>query len=371
MIQANSTATLSLKEIKEVLKERFKYQVENPKKPLRPLFLQGHAGIGKTRIVAQAVRELSHELKQEVALQILTLQFCERPDFMGLPFVDSTGRTSYARPRFLPDQGFGILFLDEANRVESDIRSAMLTLLEDREINGHRLGDSWMIILAGNPPQRGDSEGGYEVQEFDLALVDRLARVEVVPTVPELQVHLNALFSGHPLLRVLECFPDFISFSGKGCTPRTFEYALRATAHITDIRDPHFRTILQIELGTNAAAQLLKILEMGYVPTLKNFLEKDPRAVRFLQANSHRTDITVHLVGQIFDWIAVCSKDGRVPTPQEISGLIDLILEFKHESRVSLFERVRGSPHSTFFGQYFLKNTRLGEVLFAKRAAAA
>lgn len=71
----------------------------------------------------------------------------------------------------------GILFLDEWNRAEKQVIKAFFTLLEDREIHGHRIvPDGVQIVAAMNP-----SDGAYSVNEAekDHAFRRRLSFVAV------------------------------------------------------------------------------------------------------------------------------------------------------------------------------------------------
>lgn len=193
---------------------------------------------------------------------------------MGLPRIDGDGDTVFARPKILPRAGLGLLFLDEANRVDEDIQSGMLTLLEDRNINGHALGSNWMIILAGNPEGLTGS-AKYKVGDFDFALRDRIAKVQVQGDINHLLAFLAKKYENHPLLKALENSPDFVSFDGQGCTPRSFEYAMKASLGISDTKDPKFLQTLSLELGPQAATHLIRpILAGGYVPTLKGLMKR-------------------------------------------------------------------------------------------------
>ncbi|MBK7962540.1 MAG: AAA family ATPase [Bdellovibrionales bacterium] len=254
-MKAFDTLEIGIREVKDILIERFLFQLKNPKDRLRPLYLEGHAGIGKTQVIHQVAALLSTQLKKPVRCQTLNLQFCERPDFMGLPRIDADRDTVFARPKILPKEGLGILFLDEANRVDSDIQSGMLTLLEDRNINGHQIGSDWMIVLAGNPA---GSSGGtqYNVGDFDYALQDRIAKVGVKGSIDDLTQYLRTKYPGHPLLHILEYSPDFISFDGQGCSPRSFEYALRSTLGLSDPENKAMYRQLALELGPAAASRI-------------------------------------------------------------------------------------------------------------------
>lgn len=295
----NKNRPLTIKAISNLLVKRFLQQIEDSTSLLRPLYIEGHAGIGKTQNMKDVCSRLSIQIGQEVNLQTLNLQFCERPDFMWLPYVDEKKITKFARPSFLPLEGYGILFLDEANRVDSDIQSGMLTLLEDRNINGHKLGRNWMIVLAGNPS---GTEAGihYNVNSFDRALSDRVAKVSATGSIDDLKEYLHLKYPGHFLLPVLDYIPDVISFNGEECSPRSFEYALKATKGCPGIEDSYFKQTLGIELGDNTANQIVAVLQSGYVPTLRAVLTNDKNVLKFIQDNPHRNDVLINLIDQVF-----------------------------------------------------------------------
>lgn len=369
-MKTHDTLEIGLQEVKTILVERYLFQLKNPSHRLRPLYLEGHAGIGKTQVIHQVAAMLTEQLKKPVRCQTLNLQFCERPDFMGLPCINAEGDTIFARPKILPKDGMGILFLDEANRVDSDIQSGMLTLLEDRNINGHQIGTEWMIVLAGNPGGPGN-DSQYQVGDFDFALQDRIAKVRVTGNIDDLIQFLRSKYPAHPLLNILECSPDFISFDGQGCSPRSFEYALRATLGHSNPKDKNFTLQLGLELGPAAASHILRLLENGYVPSLKGILQRNPKVYQFIDSNLDRQDVLHSLIDQIYGFI-VANAEKKTPIQvEEVSAIVEFLMLVQNEHRLALFEKIRGSKYSAFFGQYFLKNTRLAEVLYAKRAIAA
>lgn len=371
-MKADEIVEMNLTEIKNVMVERFLFQLKNPDYRLRPLYLEGHAGIGKTQIVKYVSKTLSELIKEPVLCEILNLQFCERPDFMGLPKIDNDGNTTFARPKILPKEGRGILFLDEANRVDSDIQSGMLTLLEDRNINGHELGQDWMIVLAGNPSGSSGVGGHqYKVGDFDFALRDRIAKICVTGNFDELLCYLQEKYTGHILLKFLEYCPEFISFDGQGCSPRSFEYALRSTLNITDFNDPIFLRNLSVELGPHSAIHILKVLSSGYIPTIKNILRRDPKVYEYLDKNFDRPDVLLSVIDQIYNFITTNADKDENLKSDDVSAIVEFLMLLQNEHRVALFEKIRGSKYSVYFGKYFLKNTRLAEVLYVKRATAA
>src|SRR5258708_7305114 len=70
----------------------------------RPVLLEGPTGIGKSEIVRAAAERLG------IGLAVLDLSLLEPPDLVGLPVIEH-GRTRYAVPSILPQEGAGILLL--------------------------------------------------------------------------------------------------------------------------------------------------------------------------------------------------------------------------------------------------------------------
>jgi hypothetical protein len=233
---------LNIKETKRYIKHQFnnliKYQNTGS-----ILFLEGRAGIGKTAVQAQIAKELSKEYKEEVQLLTVNLSAKEAQDYQGLPYIED-GITKFAHPQDIPTEGKGILFFDEMNRVtDLEMKAVLLNLLNDREINGHKLGDGWLIVAAGN---LFDSEE-YDTIEFDTALKDRVNIFEFRPETQESINHLSNKYPDHFLIDCLSKNEDLIVTSGKGISPRRFEYAIKDTRDLDELKDREF--ILQILEG--------------------------------------------------------------------------------------------------------------------------
>jgi hypothetical protein len=70
-------------------------------------------------------------------------------DLRGLPTVEP-GRAAWAIPAFLPEDGAGILFLDELNAAPPLVQAACYQLVLDCALGEYRLPDSWTVFAAGN-----------------------------------------------------------------------------------------------------------------------------------------------------------------------------------------------------------------------------
>ena len=133
----------------------------------RPVLLEGPTGIGKSEIVAQAASELG------VGYQVLDLSLLEPPDLVGLPVIEG-GRTTFASPLALPQDGAGILMLEELNRAERYIQQPALQLLTARRLHQYELPPGWMTCAAINP-----EHGEYQVTPLDPALRSRFLNLQV------------------------------------------------------------------------------------------------------------------------------------------------------------------------------------------------
>lgn len=133
----------------------------------RSVLLEGPTGIGKSELVGAVAKKLG------IAHVVLDLSLLEPPDLVGLPSIEA-GRTRYALPRFLPEDGAGILMLEELNRAERYIQQPALQLLTARRLHEYVLPPGWVVFAAINP-----ETGEYQVTPLDAALRARFLEVPV------------------------------------------------------------------------------------------------------------------------------------------------------------------------------------------------
>ncbi len=169
-----------------------------------PLFLWGDRGIGKSSLV----RDIGGELNIPVVDLRLATQ--EVSDLIGIPSKEykyscphckssntrllddmmicddckhsdvrdafnKIVQTVWAAPEWFPDesQPEGILFLDEMNRAQRDVRQAVFQLVLDRKLHTHKLPKGWRIVAAGN------YFGAYDVAEMDEAMMSRFGHIDI------------------------------------------------------------------------------------------------------------------------------------------------------------------------------------------------
>jgi len=99
----------------------------------RPVFIWGGPGVGKSSIVKQLAETLN------VPLQDVRALLLDPVDLRGLPFLGSDGRSKWATPEFLPQNGTGILFLDELNAAPAMVQASCYQLVLDRKLGEYTL----------------------------------------------------------------------------------------------------------------------------------------------------------------------------------------------------------------------------------------
>ncbi|MCR5794739.1 MAG: MoxR family ATPase [Solobacterium sp.] len=157
-----------------------------PARNQRPVFLIGAPGIGKTAIVEQIAQEL------DLAFVSYAMTHHTRQSALGLPYIveKEYGGRSYSVSEYTMSEIIasvyeemekthktqGILFLDEINCVSETLAPSMLQFLQYKTFGRHTVPDGWIVVTAGNPAEYNDS-----VREYDIAMLDRLKKIEVEP----------------------------------------------------------------------------------------------------------------------------------------------------------------------------------------------
>lgn len=110
----------------------------------QPVFIWGGPGIGKSAVVRQLAAGLA------ILLQDVRAVLLDPVDLRGLPFLGTDGRSKWATPDFLPQDGSGILFLDELNAAPAMVQASCYQLVLDRKLGEYTLPKGWAIVAAGN-----------------------------------------------------------------------------------------------------------------------------------------------------------------------------------------------------------------------------
>ena len=145
------------------------------------VIVEGDHGIGKSESVYAFAKANNFHVEP------LFLSHQEVADLIGIPTLekDENGHplTTWSKPIWLHRMEVAaaqgkrtILFLDELNRAQTEVRQAALQLVLDKMIHEHKLPETTVngvafqsfVVAAVNP-----SDGFYQVDELDPALLDR------------------------------------------------------------------------------------------------------------------------------------------------------------------------------------------------------
>lgn len=135
----------------------------------QPILLVGRHGVGKSTLFEQAAERAG------IGLVVRDLSLMEPVDLVGIPSVNSDGRTVYAPPSFLPTDGAGLFVLEELNRCPRYVQAPCLQLLTARRLNDYILPPGWLPCGAINDGEE------YQVDDLDIAVRSRFLQVSVEP----------------------------------------------------------------------------------------------------------------------------------------------------------------------------------------------
>lgn len=110
----------------------------------QPVFLWGAPGIGKSQVVTQVAAKMG------VAINDVRAVLLDPIDLRGLPHINENQQADWSIPAFLPQEGEGILFLDELNAAPPLVQAACYQLILDRHLGEYVLPEGWSVVAAGN-----------------------------------------------------------------------------------------------------------------------------------------------------------------------------------------------------------------------------
>ena len=142
---------------------------------MRPVFIWGPPGIGKSDVV--------HQIGNDIGAHVIDvrLSLWEPTDIKSIPYYDSNAnKMTWAPPIELPDADMAaehdkiILFLDELNSAAPAVQAAAYQLILNRRVGTYVLPDNVVIVAAGNR----DSDKGV-VYRMPSPLANRFVHLEL------------------------------------------------------------------------------------------------------------------------------------------------------------------------------------------------
>lgn len=134
---------------------------------VRPVFIWGAPGIGKSAIV----QEFAHQMGME-CVSLLGSQLAPE-DIIGVPQIRD-GYSQFCPPRTIARQEPYVLFLDELNACSSEVQKAFYSLIHERRIGEYHLPDGSIVVGAGNRAQ-----DNAITRPMSSALINRMFHVEL------------------------------------------------------------------------------------------------------------------------------------------------------------------------------------------------
>ncbi|WP_433385368.1 ATP-binding protein [Actinoplanes sp. CA-142083] len=134
---------------------------------MRPVFVWGAPGIGKSSLVRDFAASLGLECVTLVGTQLAP------EDLIGVPELRD-GRSRFAPPESIARDEPYCLFLDELNSSSADVQKAFYSLILDRRIGAYELPAGSIVIGAGNR-----SSDNALARPMASALVNRLVHVHL------------------------------------------------------------------------------------------------------------------------------------------------------------------------------------------------
>ena len=195
-----------------------------------------------------------------VPLQDLRALLLDPVDLRGLPFLASDGRSKWATPEFLPQNGSGILFLDELNAAPAMVQASCYQLVLDRKLGEYTLPDGWAIIAAGNR----DSDRAVTTR-MPTPLRNRFVHLEFEVDVQEWSEWAIQAAIRPEAIAFLRFRPELLSAFDRDAnafpSPRSWEFVSRILDSLDSQTNPAIEhEIIAGAVGTGAATEFSAFL---------------------------------------------------------------------------------------------------------------
>jgi hypothetical protein len=241
------------------------------------MFLRGPSGIGKSEVVYQAAKFLSKHVEDWRGVKDLRLSQMQPYDLLGVPAADIANEIAKMCKfdSVTPQNGAGILFLDEINAAPPVMQAAAYQLLLTPQDFG--IPPEWMLVAAGNRK----SDRGVVVN-MAAPMIARMCVINVGTTLDDFREHAVKKGKRPEMTSFLSDRPDFLhkmDFPSGEVGPFPNPRSWFAVSDTLDVEyDQQTRTELVCgdvgeEAGTSFEAHLRVF---GEAPRIDDILEGKP-----------------------------------------------------------------------------------------------
>src|SRR6201994_2865606 len=165
---------------------------------VRPVFIWGAPGIGKSSLVTQFAAQLGLECVSLLGSQLAP------EDLIGVPQIED-GMSRFCPPRMIARTEPYCLFLDELNACSHEVQKAFYSLIHERRIGEYNLPDGSIVIGAGNRAQ--DSA---IVKPMSSALLNRMLHVHLKVSHREWLGWASTEGIHHQIIEYIQTRPDHL-----------------------------------------------------------------------------------------------------------------------------------------------------------------
>ena len=155
--------------------------------PVRPVFIWGPPGIGKSALVEDFAQAVGMSCVSMLGSQLAS------EDIIGVPRIED-GISRFCPPAQIARTDPYCLFLDELNACSQEVQKAFYSLINDRRIGEFALPPGSVVIGAGNR-----SQDAAIVKPISSALINRMAHVQLRAS-PSNWLHWAGSAGIHPLI---------------------------------------------------------------------------------------------------------------------------------------------------------------------------
>lgn len=242
-------------------------------------YLKSAPGRGKTTVVKDMPALLSERLGQRIGLVVINGPLLTPGDAIGYLMPkhndDGTSESLYTDPFWfrnetgerLSDYDGGIVFVDEADKTDVDVKKVIGEAALSGRLGPHKLARGWQVWMAGNTAEHRSGS----TKELD-HLINRRMEIDITDDLESLLDWMaengasplaQAFAKGNPHI-VFEKAPDK---QGAWCTPRSL---MRVDTHLRYLEgtgdgiDSDPLTVEEVSgmIGAGAAAQLMAMAKL-------------------------------------------------------------------------------------------------------------
>jgi len=206
------------------------------------IIIIGDAGTGKTKDILPSAREqIEKFLDMPTVLLPFRVQAIDATDISGIPYKTEEGFLDYVPPReikqiFDSPNVFHILFMDEVNRAERDMKPNLFKLFENMFKNGI-FRENVCVIGAINIGDDYDTIIDFS----DKALCSRIVFIKYVPSKADALIYMVKHSYEQIIIDVVTMLPELLDY------PTKDEYEVPTTFRSYNKWDNRLKTIRKLD----------------------------------------------------------------------------------------------------------------------------